>query len=258
MNPADLEQERLVAEQERLLAEQGRLVAAQERLAADTEQERLALLQQVKGSFTGSSLTLLSIVQGVALATLASVVANAYPRFTIVHWLMALVTLFLLFVVWDHLSRDAMTFVWVPDFRDTAIPFMIGVMELFLSYAVGLGINMWLRGTVGAAVCALAHISYVRWHAEQAAENRHVLAYSRQHWRLQWVLTMAGLVLFPLLAAGSIAGIFTEGPHIQGAHEIPAICAVLLVGAWLAGYVICTHVTWRGTVERARIDQMLQ
>src|SRR5262249_36863647 len=80
--------------------------AEQERLAAEIEQERLALRQQVKGSFTGSSLTLLSIVQGVALATLASVVANAYPRFTIVHWLMALVTLFLLFVVWDHLSRD--------------------------------------------------------------------------------------------------------------------------------------------------------
>jgi hypothetical protein len=76
--------------------------------------------------------------------------------------------------------------------------------------------------------------------------------------RQEWVLTTADLVLFPLLAPGSIAGIFTEDPHIQGAHEIPAICAVLLVGAWLAVYVICTHVTWRGTVERARIDQMLQ
>jgi hypothetical protein len=114
MNLVDLEQERVVAEQERLLAEQERLVAEQERLAAGLEQERLALLHQDKASFTGSSLTLLSIVQGVALATLASVVANAYPRFTIVHWLMALVTLFLLFVVWDHLARDAMTFVWAP------------------------------------------------------------------------------------------------------------------------------------------------
>ena len=94
--------------------------------------------------------------------------------------------------------------------------------------------------------------------AEQSAENRHVLAYSRQRWRMEWVLTMAGIVLFPLLATGSVAGFFTAGQHKQGAHEIPAICAILLVGAWLAGYVVCTHVSWRGTVERARIDQMLQ
>jgi hypothetical protein len=166
MNPADIERERLVAA---------------------IAQERLALLQQVKGSFTGSSLTLLSIIQAVALAELASPVADDYPRFTVVQWLMALVTLFLLFVVWDHLSRDAMTFVWVPDFRDSAIPFLIGVMELFLSHTVGLGINIWLLGTVAAAVCALAHVSYVRWRAEQSAENRPVLAYSRQRWRMECV-----------------------------------------------------------------------
>jgi hypothetical protein len=225
---------------------------------ADIEQERLALLQQVKGSFTGSTLTLLSIIQAVALGELATVVADNYRRFIVVQWLMALVTLFLLFVVWDHLSRDAMTFVWVPDYRDSAIPFLIGITELFLSHAVGLGIDVWLIGMVATAVCALAHVSYVRWRVEQAAENRHVLAYSRERWRLEWVLSLAGLVLFPLLAAGSVAGIFSTGRHPQGVQEIASIGAVLLVGVWLAGYVVCTHVCWQGTVVRARIEQMLQ
>src|SRR5579859_1173631 len=173
----------------------------------DVEQERLLLLQQVKGSFTGSSLTLLSIIQAAALAELASVVANGYSRFTVVQWLMAFVTLFLFIVVWDHLSRDAMTFAWIPDFRDSAIPFMIGVMELFLSHAVGLGLNIWLLGMVAMAVCALIHLAYVRWRAEQSAENRHLLAYSRTRWRFEWALSIAGMVLIALLAAGSAAGL---------------------------------------------------
>ena len=222
------------------------------------EQERLALLQQVKGSFTGFSLTLLSIIQGVALAELASVVAAQYPNFSVVQWLMALVTLFLFVMVWDHLSRDAMTFAWVPDFRDSAIPFLIGVMELFLSHAVGLGIDLWLLGMVAMAACALAHLAYVHWRAEQSAVNRHVLAYSRARWRAEWILSIGGLVLFPLLAAGSVAGIFSPGQHAKGAHAPLAICAVLLVGGWLASYVITTHVSWRTTIEQARIDHTVR
>jgi len=171
---------------------------------------------------------------------------------------MALVTLFLLFVVWDHLSRDAMTFSWVPDFRDSAIPFLIGVTELFLSQAVGLGISIWLFGMVAAAVCALAHLAYVRWRAEQSAENRHVVAFSRNRWRMEWVLSLVGLVLFPLLAAASLAGLLASGRHSQVDPGIAAIVATLLVGTWLAGYVVCTHICWRGTVERAQIDLMLR
>jgi hypothetical protein len=53
---------------------------------------------------------------------LASVVAGDYPRFTLVHWLMAFVSLLLLVVVWDHLSRDALTFLsWRATVERTGI-----------------------------------------------------------------------------------------------------------------------------------------
>jgi hypothetical protein len=171
---------------------------------------------------------------------------------------MALVTLFAYVVMWDHLSRDAMTFAWVPDFRDSAIPFLLGVIELFLGHAVGLGIDIWLFGTMALAAGALAHLAYVHWRAEQSAENRHVLAYSRERWRVEWALSIGGVILFPLLAVGSIAGLFAAGEHARGADTILAICAILLVGMWLAGYVISTHLSWQATVERARIDHTLQ
>ena len=222
------------------------------------EQERAALLQQVKASFTGSSLTLLSIIMAVALSELASVVAGDYPHFTIVQWLMALVTLFLLIMVWDHLSRDAMTFAWVPDFRDSSIPFLIGAVELFLSYAVGIGIDIWLDGMAAMAVCGLIYIAYVHWRAEQTAENRHVLAYSRARWQMEWMVTIAGLILCPLLAVVSFTGIFSLGEHGWDLHTALAMGAVLLVGAWLAGYVLSTHLSWRATIERAKINHLLR
>jgi len=40
------------------------------------------LLSQLKGSFTAIYLTILSIIQAVALGELARVVAEEYPRFT--------------------------------------------------------------------------------------------------------------------------------------------------------------------------------
>jgi hypothetical protein len=47
---------------------------------------------RMKGSFTCVYQTILSIIQGVALADLAAFVAAKYPQFTIVHWLMVLTT----------------------------------------------------------------------------------------------------------------------------------------------------------------------
>jgi hypothetical protein len=224
----------------------------------DLEAERLALMQQVKGSFSGSSLTLLSIIQAGALAELASVVAGNYSRFNIVQWLMAAVTFLLLVVVWDHLSRDAITFSWIPDFRDSALPFIIGAVELYMGFAVGVGIDAWMIGTVGLALAALAHLSYVRYRAEQAAESRRMRAYARERWRVERGLTIAGMILCPLLAAASKSGLFGVGENVSRGQMALAICGVLLVGLWLAGYVLSTHVSWRATIERTGLDRLLE
>jgi uncharacterized membrane protein len=167
------------------------------------------------------------------------------------------VTLFLIIVVWDHLSRDAITFSWVPDFRDSALPFLIGVVELFLCHAVGVGIDVWMVGTVGLAIAALAHLSYVQWRAEQWAENRRMRAYARERWRVERGLTIAGIILCPTLAVAAKVGVFGTGVHASGVQMALAVCAVLLVGVWLAGYVVSTHFSWRATVERTGIGRLL-
>ena len=59
---------------------------------------------RMKDSFTSMYQTILSIIQGVALADLAALVAAKYPQFTIVHWLMVLTTFFVLIVVYNVYS----------------------------------------------------------------------------------------------------------------------------------------------------------
>src|SRR5258708_4548196 len=129
------------------------------------------LHQRVRNSFTSSYLTLLGITQGVSLAELATVVDDNHGRFTIIPWLMVTVTFLLLIVVWDLLSPDAMTFVWIPDFRDSALPLLVGAIELFLCHAVAIGLTVWLGGFCAMAVVASVYIWYVRWQAERDAEN---------------------------------------------------------------------------------------
>jgi hypothetical protein len=56
---------------------------------------------RMKASFTSMYQTLLSIIQGVALADLATSVAVRYQHLTLLHWLMILITFDILIVVFQ-------------------------------------------------------------------------------------------------------------------------------------------------------------
>ena len=62
---------------------------------------------RMKDFFVSMYQTILSIIQGVALADLAALVAAKYPHFTVVHWLMVLTTFFMLIVVYSVYSIQA-------------------------------------------------------------------------------------------------------------------------------------------------------
>ncbi|MGZ6322242.1 MAG: hypothetical protein ACXWQR_23415, partial [Ktedonobacterales bacterium] len=74
---------------------------------AEGPDEYRPLLSQLKGSFTSIYLTILSIVQAVALGELARVVADGYPGFTPVQWALVLLTFLILIIIWNHVTTDA-------------------------------------------------------------------------------------------------------------------------------------------------------
>jgi len=94
------------------------------------------LSERIRSSFTTNSLSVLSVIQGVALARLASQVGDNHADLSFSQWVMAAVTLLLLVVVWCHLYVNAAAFTWVPTFWDVALPFGIGAMEFLLCYAL--------------------------------------------------------------------------------------------------------------------------
>jgi hypothetical protein len=69
--------------------------------------DHLILRAQLQGSFATTYLTMLSIIQGVALADLAGVVSGNYHHFTIVHWLLVATELGIIGEIWTHFMTHA-------------------------------------------------------------------------------------------------------------------------------------------------------
>ncbi len=104
---------------------------------------------RMKDSFTSMYQTILSIIQGVALADLAMFVVAKYPQFTVVHWLMVLTTFFMFIVVFNVYSIQSAVWDWIPDIRDESIPFVFGALELFVNHAIALSTSLWFLGLAG-------------------------------------------------------------------------------------------------------------
>ena len=130
---------------------------------------------RMKDSFTSMYQTILSIIQGVALADLATVVVAKYPQFTIVHWLMVLTTFFLLIVVFNVYSIQSAVWDWIPDIRDESIPFVFGALELFLNHTISLSMSLWFLGLAGISTLGALGTVHMVWRAHEENENEELL-----------------------------------------------------------------------------------
>src|SRR5205807_3705740 len=70
---------------------------------------------RLKGLFAPAYLTLISIIQGVALATLAAQVEAGYARFDAVAWVLIAVTLITYVAIWNEYVQAIATYVWLPN-----------------------------------------------------------------------------------------------------------------------------------------------
>ena len=118
----------------------------------EPEPHHRVLHHRLNDAFTPTYLTILSIIQAVALADLATVVAAEYQHFKVVNWFLALLTFAVLIMVWNVYTIQGTIWSWIPDVRDAAMPFVVGALELFLNHAITLGISIWLLGLAGIAM----------------------------------------------------------------------------------------------------------
>jgi hypothetical protein len=224
--------------------------------SAEEEQTRQALLQRLKGAALSSTFTLLSIIQGVALADLAGVVAANYTRFTLVQWLLASATFLLLIAAWNQITMDTLAWVQLPNMQGYVIPFIVGGMELFLNHALALSVQAWLIGTAIMAALSTFAIWYTGRNAASHPENVALLAYLRPYRRSGMRYNLFGVVLLLLLALLSALGWFTSFDALIRQPGASSLIAVLLTGGWMLGFLQRHFYYWRVVIAYAQSKEM--
>jgi len=219
----------------------------------EPEPHHRVLNHRLNDAFTPTYLTILSIIQAVALTDLATVVAAEYRQFTVVNWLLALLTFGVLIIVWNVYSIQGTIWRWIPDVRDAAMPFMVGALELFLDHTITLGISIWLLGLAGIATMGAAGTWYMHWRARTEAGNDQLLRYLRLHHLFFALYYAGGAALLLLLAWLNYVGSWGVAERGQ---EVLAVSTAIFVGACLGGAVIISHLYWSKAIVYARTGQL--
>jgi len=197
---------------------------------SDREPDHTRLYRQPRGSFATIYLTLLSIIQGVALADLASVVSSGYEHFTVVQWLLVPMNFFSISNVWNHFMADSISMEWIPRFSDAVLPFTFGAVELLLNHALLLGLAVWLIGMAAAALEA-GGAWFMDRKAAQETRDTHLVSlfrsrvpgYLRHGWP-GWLSSSS----WPCCTHS----LRVEGLGIPGAALDPLALGVLVVFGW--------------------------
>lgn len=124
--------------------------------------------ERVKEHFPTVLLTLLSIVQALALELLWAHIHEVDYLYesswvAMLSWVQISATLIGLILVWVIYASNVMRFRWVPTTGDSVIPFAIGLLEFLLVETLGLeNLGMWLLylAMVFIVMNIVAHITF--------------------------------------------------------------------------------------------------
>ncbi len=222
--------------------------------ALEPEPHHRMLHHKMKESYTPNCLTVLSVIQGVALADLALVVAG-YQQFTLVQWLPVVMNFAILIIMWDAYMQQSLLWEWVPDIRDAAIPFVFGALELFLNHTIRLSLSAWLFAfALLSGMGALANW-HVRRRASKEAENAKMLSLLGRRTNLivlyvGWSVTLLGL------SVASRVGSLEASEGLQGVRGGLALALVLLVAGGFGTFRLIVIRSWSRVVTYARTGQM--
>jgi hypothetical protein len=216
---------------------------------------RRAVYQRLKGSYSPTYLTILSVVQAVAMGDLAQVVAAGYHHFTLVQWILTFNTFGVLIIIWNVFSVQSALWRWIPDVRDSAVPFIVGALELFLNHTITVSLNAWLVAVSLIAVAGAVGTLHISWRAGREAEHRELLGHLNIHIRLYVAYLLAGggvlLVLAWVCSPNRQSRIVGGGTS----SDLLALAVALISAVALGGSIYLFHRLWRTAIKYAQADQ---
>ena len=223
----------------------------------EPEPHHRLLHNKLKALSAPTYMTALSVIQGVALADLASIVVAHSQQFTVEQWLLGVLSFVMLIGIWDAYTTLSILWNWIPDLRDAVIPFVFGALELFLNHAIILSLSAWLLAFALLTGAAAFANWYSGWRAQEEAENSRLLSL-RSGWRRRFgVLYLLGSsFLFLLLAVVSRAGGVEATASMQTGRGILALVLALLAGAGVGTYIFFNLRNWGQIVAYARTGRL--
>jgi uncharacterized membrane protein SirB2 len=188
-----------------------------------------ALLRVTTENFSGVYLTMLSIIQGVALTDLASIFFSERTHMTIVQWVQVATMLWTLVYVWNHFMADALVSYWIPDLEDAALLFGTGVFEIVANHAIEWGAAPWLTTLAIMLCCWSVGTFYIRRQEEHVVRDPVLLRMLRRRMNSLGVQTFVGGVVMGVAATVCAA---THAGAGGGAAEGRTIALVSVIVAF--------------------------
>jgi hypothetical protein len=222
----------------------------------EPQPHHLMMHHKLKDSLSPVYLTLLSVIQGVALADLALVVGANYQQFTLIQWLLVLFNFGVLIGIWNHYMMYNKLWDWIPDLRDACIPFVVGVLELVLNHTITLSLRAWLFTFALLYMMGALAICYVRWRAGKEAENARLLSLFRRQHLLFGISALGAGALYLLLAVASRVESLEVAMGVQTERVVLALVLVLLVAGCIAGESIMSMRTWNRAIAYSRTGRI--
>jgi hypothetical protein len=155
----------------------------------------------VKREFTGVYLALITIVQGITLASIAQSAAGAFGHYTGFQWFAAVNIFVAILATWQEYMIGALVFSWLPTIVDTAVPFVLGLAEFALIEMIDKNSpkGYFLVLPVGWLLALAASIN-LQVHACRGDENRRRRALLARHMRWNIGFCVLGVAWATLLA----------------------------------------------------------
>jgi hypothetical protein len=179
--------------------------------------DQQSLFRSMAENFTSVYLTMLSIIQGVALTDLSQITFSEHAHFTAVNWVEVATMLWSLIYIWNHFMSDALMTHWIPDLEDAALLFGTGVFELVANHAIVSSPTAWLATLAIMFFAWSGGTLYIRRQEELVVREPVLMQLLRGRSRPLFLQTLGGGTLLGALAivcriTGAGAGAHGNGP----------------------------------------------
>lgn len=202
--------------------------------------------KRVEENFPSVLLTLLSIVQALALELLWEHVQNSPELMqlnwlSLLSWLQIVTTGLGIILIWVTYASNAMRFRWVPSTADSVYPFLIGLLEFLQIELLNPNlIGPWaiLMGVIFASMVLVSHLTMRS--ARRSGDNGDFFSSTRPATLKDFSNPIAVIVC--MIVGGAVVGL----THNNGVPALLLILATLAVLIWQS---VSSAVFWNTSVS---------